>query len=87
MKYLEGGGFAMPAPRSGTAVTGRRARPPGGSVPALTMTGAIPYHVVALHHAAALGLSGNVNLGGEVELQSGLGGFIITHDGSVEITR
>jgi hypothetical protein len=42
------------------------------------MTGAIPYHVVALHHAADLGLSGNVNLGGEVELQSGLGGFIIT---------
>jgi hypothetical protein len=51
------------------------------------MTGAIPYHVVALHHAADLGLSGNVSLGGEVELQSGLGGFIITHDGSVEITR
>jgi len=53
----------------------------------LTMTGAIPYHVVALHHAADLVLSGNVSLGGEVELQSGLGGFIITHDGSVEITR
>jgi hypothetical protein len=51
------------------------------------MTGAIPYHVVALHHAADLGLSGNVSLGGEVELQSGLGGFIITHDCSVEITR
>jgi hypothetical protein len=45
------------------------------------MTGAIPYHVVTLHHVADLGLSGNVSLGGEVELQSGLGGFIITHDG------